>query len=339
MSHEVTGPAALGGVFGGGSGKWAAERFMANMKAGKGLTTDALRTLDTLRKDEWVFFDDTLIEEVSLRLRAVADLVERGLTRTIPNGMAKTMLEYEKTGDMFPAQLSMDGVTRTENDRLEFELHGLPLPIAHKDFWIHLRTLLASRERGEGLDVTQVRTCGRLIAELIESVLIQGTAKKYGGQSIYGYMTHPDRNTLSFGTNGAWSAAAKTGENILTDVQSLIAAAHADRKYGPYALYYPTDASVKMLGDFKANSDKSIRSRVAEVDDIVVARSLDQLPTANVLLVQLTSDVVQLVEGEPLQTVQWDVEGGMVVNFKCLTIQVPLIRSDVSERSGIVHMS
>jgi hypothetical protein len=59
----------------------------------------------------------------------------------------------------------------------------------------------------------------------------------------------------------------------------------------------------------------------------------------NVLLIQMTSDVVVMLNGADLQAIQWDVEGGMRINFKAMTIQVPLIRSDIDNRCGIVHMS
>ena len=119
----------------------------------------------------------------------------------------------------------------------------------------------------------------------------------------------------------------------------MIAASELDHYYGPWMLYVPRASSTKLDGDFKANSDKSIRSRLLEVSGLRGIQVADFLPADNVLLVQMTSDVVALVQGEPLQTVQWDIEGGFGINFKAFMIQVPLIRSDIDGRSGIVHMS
>jgi hypothetical protein len=42
----------------------------------------ALRTLDTLRHEEWKYFDDALVEEAVIRLVGVADLIAAGLVRT-----------------------------------------------------------------------------------------------------------------------------------------------------------------------------------------------------------------------------------------------------------------
>jgi hypothetical protein len=53
----------------------------------------------------------------------------------------------------------------------------------------------------------------------------------------------------------------------------------------------------------------------------------------------MTADNVQLLVGEPLQNIQWDINGGFTIAFKSFTIQVPLIRADAAGRSGIVHMN
>jgi uncharacterized linocin/CFP29 family protein len=320
------------------SGKWAGEQLLKALQSGKGISPAALRTLDTLRKDEWIAFDEALVEEGMIRLRGVADLMAAGLTIPVANAMGKTVFQYEKVSDMNPALVSMDGAVRTENDRQEFDINSLPLPITHKDFFINLRTLTASRERGESLDTTQVRTAGRLVSEETERMLFLG-GKTFGGNPIYGYTNHPDRNTVSFVTNGNWVQAAKTGENILEDVLLMIETAQADRMYGPYWLYVPQNSSVKLEEDFKANSDKTIRQRIMEIDGIRSVRVVDQLTANNIILVQATVDVTCMVEGIPLQTIQWDIEGGFVINFKAFTISIPLIRSDNDGRSGVVHMT
>jgi len=328
-----------GQFWGGASGRWAGEQLMKVLANGGQISPSALRTLDTLRKDEWKELDDALIEEGHIRLRGVADLMAAGLVRTVANGMGKTIFQWEKITDMNPAQVSLDGIVRSEGDRQEFSLENLPLPITHKDFFLNLRTLSASRERGESLDTTQVRTAGRLVAEQTENLLFNGYANTFGGFNIYGYTTHPDRNTAGFGAGGVWSGAAKTGSEILADLLTMVGGLEADRYFGPYWLYVPGNTSVKLEEDFKTNSDKTIRQRLLEVDQLAAIRTVDQLPADNIILVQGTSDVVVMVEGETLQTIQWDVEGGFQINFKAFTINVPLVRSDALGNSGVFHMS
>lgn len=325
-------------LFGSASGRWATSMLKAAAFAGKALNAQVLRTLDTLRHDEWKYFDEALIEEAVIRLVGVADLIGAGLVRNVPNALGKTVFGYEKITDMDEATISLDGLGRSANDKQEFDLNQLPLPITHKDFFLNLRNLIASRERGESIDTTQARTAGRVVAERLEKMLFQG-GPKFGGLSIPGYTTHPDRVTTGFGTNGDWGQAAKTGENMLADLQTMIAGLHAVRMFGPYWVYVPTDAGVKLAGDFKSNSDKSIMQRLSEVPGIKGIRVADQLPSSNVLLVQATMDTAAWVNGENLQTVQWDEAGGFILNFKAFAIGVPLIRSDADGRCGVYHMT
>jgi hypothetical protein len=76
-----------------------------------------------------------------------------------------------------------------------------------------------------------------------------------------------------------------------------------------------------------------------EIEGIQKVQVVDKLPANTVVLVQATMDVVSWVKGEPLQTVQWDEHGGMKLRFKAFQIGVPLIKSDIQGRCGVVHMS
>jgi len=315
-------------------GKWAADQLMKALSEGRPLSTAELRVAATLRKDEWIHLDEALVAEGIIRLKGVADLMAAGLVINVPNAMGKTIFQWESVTDMNPAEVSLGGVDRTENDRVLFALNNLPLPIIHKDFNLNLRTLEASRQRGESLDTTQARIAGRLVMEKLEYMYFNG-GPQFGSAPIYGLTTHPDRNIVALGTS--WLTA--TGEQILAKVLEMIGAAQTDRFYGPYWLYVPANFNLFLDADFKANSDKSIRQRLLEVDGLQGIRVVDQLTASNVVLIQATVDVCALVEGEPLQTVQWDTEGGFIVKFKAFSIMVPLVRSDAQGRSGVVHAS
>jgi len=321
--------------FMGATGQWAGQQFLRALSEGREISTSDLRTADTLRLREWIEFDEKLVESALIRLRGVADLLAAGLTRPVKGGIGKTMFQYEKATFLNPAEMTLDGITRTEGDRQEFSLENLPLPILHKDFFINLRTLSASRTLGEPLDTLQVRTAGRVIAEKLESMLFNGATEVYGGIPIYGYTTHPDVNRVAFGSHGAWDQTACVGTDILADVLNMIKKLEAARMFGPYALYVPTGFSVKLEDDFKSFGSITIRQRLLEVDRLQSVTVADQMPGNTVVVAQMTPDVVEMVEGEPLQTIQWDVEGGFQINFKAFMISVPLIRSDFAHRCGV----
>lgn len=324
-------------LFKGGGGRWATEQLVRALAEGRPFNAQCLRTNDSLRKDEWIHLDDAIIEEGMVRLRGVADLMAAGLTVPVPDAMGTMLLQWENVTDMNPAEVSLSGVSRTEDDQQDFNIGNLPMPITHKDFNINLRHLAASRKRGESLDTSQARVAGRLVAEQIEYMLFNG-GKTFGGNTIYGLTTHPQRNLVST-TTGAWSASGKTGEQILADVLNMITALEGDRMFGPYRLYVPSNYNMKLESDFKANSDKSIRQRLLEVDRLQGIATVDQLAAGHVTLFQATKDVVAIADGETLQSVQWDVEGGFIIKMKAFAIQVPLIRADAQGRCGVAHMN
>jgi len=323
-------------------GRWATQKLKEAALSGRALTASALRTLDTLRHEEWKQFDDALLEEAKIRLVGVADLIAAGFVKNVPNALGKTVFAYEKMTDMAAAETSLDGLAQTDNDRQEFDLFQMPLPITHKDFFINLRTLAASREKGESLDTTQVRTAGRVVSERLEYMLFRG-GPTYGGMSIYGYTTHPDRNTSGFNASKSWDATDKLPNSFLADVLAGINASHGDRMYGPYSIYAPTSAETNLDNDYYisggTSSSMSIRTRLLQVSALQSIRVADQLTAANLIMKQNTPDVASWVNGENLQTVQWDELGGFKINFKAFAIGVPLIRSDIAGRSGVVHFS
>ncbi len=319
-------------------GRWATEQLVAAMAAGQPLSESVLRTCDTLRKDEWIELDDELVREGKLRLKAVDQLRSRGLVTPIANAFGKTVFQYEQVNDMEAAIVSLDGLARGDNDRHVFSQINTPIPIIHKDFHINLRTLSASRERGESLDVSQTADAGRRVAEKLEDLLING-GPTYGGNPIYGYRTLPNRTTGAHGTNGVWTDGSKTGTNMLDDVLTMKEGLQDDLFFGPYGLLLPGNYDVVVDSDFKANGDATIRDRILRINGVEDIQTCDQLADSEMILVNLSSDVVTMLDGVTLQTVQWDMSGGFRVDFKAFMIGGPLVKSTKGSRSGIYHMS
>lgn len=310
-----------------------AKRLLAN-----GMNTGALRTNDLLRKDEWKDLDQTVVQIARQRLVGVQDLVSRGLVYNITNGLGTTVLEYEDISDMEAAEINMDAITRGEQDRVEFSINYLPLPVVHKDFRINIRTLNASRKLGQPLDTTQAGVAARKVSEKIEDILFNGaSAYTFGGGTIRGYTDFPSRNTVTLSEN--WDASGKTGTEILDDVRDMKQSSIDAKHYGPWVLYVPTAYETKLDDDFKSESDKTIRQRIREIDGIQDVKVADTLSANNVLLVEMQPETIRMVVGLQVQTVEWTTEGGFIENFKVMTIMVPQPRADQDGNSGIVHLS
>ncbi len=313
----------------GGAG--IAQKLMKNQwDVGK-----ALRNNDTLRRDEWLRIDDAVVQAAQERMVAVNDLMSRGLTYGGFNGMAASVLGWHTVSDFMQAQMDMTGIARANNDRPNFEFEYLPLPITHCDFFIPARTLEISRNMGQPLDTTHAAKAGEKVAQLIEQTLLVGSTFTYGGGTIYGYMNQPNRNQGSMSAN--WDASGATGDTILADVRAMKQALINDLQFGPYILYIPTAYETVLDNDFKANSDKTIRQRLLEIDKVNAIQVADFLTADNVLLVQMQMSTARMVDGLQITTVEWNAEGGLMLHYKVMAIMVPNVRAEQDGKCGIAH--
>ena len=111
------------------------------------------------------------------------------------------------------------------------------------------------------------------------------------------------------------------------------------KHYGPWVLYVPPGYQATLEKDHQTGYPKSIRQRLLEIDGLDDIRVADKLSANNVILVQMTPNVVRLVVGMSVTTVEWKSEGNMVHHFKVMTIMVPQIRADANGNTGVVHYS
>jgi hypothetical protein len=90
-----------------------------------------------------------------------------------------------------------------------------------------------------------------------------------------------------------------------------------------------------------AKGTNTLRERLLQIDQISDVRRLDFMDASsasfNLLLVQMTPDVAQAINGMPLTTVQWESNGGNTQNFRVMAIMVPRLRADYYGRMGLMH--
>ncbi len=294
----------------------------------------------TLRYDEWRTLDDAVLKAGMQRLVGFEDLKRNGLTYPLNNAMASTVLTYERLSEAMEAQVSINPAHKTGGDAVTHETVHLPIPVVHSDYIINDRLLQESRNRGDGLDVMNAEAAARKVAEKLEDMLFGATSLlTYGGGAIYTYLTEPNINTVSLSID--WDTSSMTAALLLADVIAMKQASITDRHFGPWMLYIPTAYQTALMEDYSVSgSSAQTRSqRIMAIEGIQGIKVVDRLATDTVLLVQMTKDVVDVVDGMPIQNVQWSTEGGFVHNYKVLTIQVPRVKSDYNNRSGIVKLS
>jgi uncharacterized linocin/CFP29 family protein len=290
----------------------------------------------TLRKDEWKLLDEAVVKAAKPRLRVVADIRGAGLEFTVPNGLGTTILETETVSDISAATISMDGLRKDSADRPVYELTGLPLPIISKDFHFSARNLATSRRLGAPLDTTTAELAARRVAEEAEKLTLGVSSSfAYGGGTVYGLMNLSGRMeaSLTDPTSSGW-----TGATLLAEVLAMKAQSQAQYHYGPWNLYFSPDWDQYLDSDFStAKGDITLRERLAKIEGIQKVATVDYQTAETAILVQMTSDVIREVVGMEIQTLQWETEGGMMLNFKVMCIIVPQLRVDQNGNGGVVH--
>lgn len=291
----------------------------------------------TLRVREWIEIDRNVQEAVyTTPQRMFADLRASGSNIIIPNGMGKTVLEYERMTDIGDAITSMDGIRESDGDRPHFDVTGMPLPIVHKDFQFTARQIAVSRNGGSPLDMTMPRLAARKCMEQVEKYTAGSQTYKYGGYNVYGYTNYPQRLTQSI--------TAPSSSNHPTTVAEILAMRKklTDRAFtGPYMVYMSPAWDAYLDEDYSDSTAKTgtLRERIQKIKGISGVEVSYYLSGNAIVMVQMTPDVAQAVVGMDVMTLQWPSKGGMLINFKVLCILLPRMKSDINGLAGIVHGS
>lgn len=310
-----------------------------------------------LTRDAWVEIDKIILRATRLRLRAWADISARNTIR-IPNAMGKLTFEYHTMNDVGTAYVDMDGLAEGTADRPLLDIKSIPLPITHTDFYFTARELAVSRGGAIPLplDTTMIEMGGRRIGEMLERTTIgtvtgmtfgtrsTGNFPHTGSSTVYGYRNFPYRVTKT-------DLTTPTGSNpnaVVQDVIEMRETMYSNGFYGPFILYTSVDYDQFFDADYAftngsnwaVNPNLTLRDRLERIGGISDIRRLDFLDTSynyELILAQMTPDVVGAVNGMEPTTIMWEVKGGLEYHFKIIAIQAPVLRSPYSGVAAIVH--
>jgi uncharacterized linocin/CFP29 family protein len=302
-----------------------------------------------LFEDEWEAIDRAVLPAARYPLGGVADLRAAGLVEQI-GSIGTLMATWYMSSEITAAQRNMTGRSRGDRDLPDMTQAGVPLPVTFKEFAVDLRFLEASRLLGNGIDTTTSIEAARVVAESLEYMLFNGdSGVNFQGSVVYGYTTHPNRSTAAVGSfgGGDWGTPA----NVVATVAGMLrSASNTNRHYGPYNLYvsetqydeaaqtYFSDGSngaetalMRLKRTFGMGADGT--KQISEIKKVPAPMLAD----GNVLLVQMSSDVVTWAETLAPMTREWRTGDGMEVNWRVMTIAAPKIKARADGKSGIIH--
>lgn len=315
----------------------------------------------TLRKEEWIHIDQKVLMANRTPLIAWKDLAAAATVSGF-DGMSHTTYEYEAMSDPGEAMISMSGLVDGRNLAPDFGLSSIPIPIIHVDWYLDLRRLNVSRNRGTPLNTTLGDAAGARIGEAVEDMVIgRRVGPQFGtvttgptahrdsstvGSKIWGYTNFPMRQTKT-------DLTVPTGSNpqaTLDDVLEMRDMLYEQDFSGPFMVYHSTDWDRYMDDDhgqigtgssYGFAPSKSLRQRLKEIDNIADVRRLPRLKASTnpftLIMIQLTPQVAEAVNAAQIRTQQWETKGGWQLNFRTWAMQVPLLKYDYNENMGLVH--
>jgi uncharacterized linocin/CFP29 family protein len=308
-----------------------------NVHTGRHGNGQQINPYATLMRDEWIQFDNVVQQVARERLVVTQALLSRGLRFGLPNAMGTMTLEWEQmVGDLVDAEVTMTGLPEATKDRLSFAQVSMPIPIFHKEWFYNLRHLEAARRNGRNVETNHASEATRKVAELVEKTIFNGLT--IAGGNIYGLTTHPLRKTLT--VTAAWATA--TGAQIVGDVNRMVdaLALPPNNMEGPYILFVARSFRTHFQDDYYTGgfNTQTIEARIraiAGIADVIYTSRL----TVGGVLVQLSSDVVEIIDGLAPTIVEWDSHAGFQHNFKIFAIQLPRVRANGDGQTGIAHIA
>lgn len=292
---------------------------------------------DLIREEVATEIEETLVRVARRDLMAVARLRAAGLDTPTENGVRTTTWEFENLGSMEDIEETMSLLALGDRDQADYELDAVPVPVFAKPFQ------LDQRGNAEGVSQVNIEEAERRVIDRMEEVLTNGGRVVVGGNDVTGYTNHAPRDTVTLNT--VWTTL-QTDDNLdaaVADVLTMRSNLRDNGFGGPYDLQLPPNYDGLIDDDYKAESDRTLRERLLAIDGIRNVFINPKLANDNVLLVQMTSSVVEMPVGQDITTVTWDVMGGLATNWVVLFVGSFALKTARDETdtdvAGISHLS
>lgn len=301
---------------------------------------DGFRALAPLPENSQKVIDNAVVEVGLDRLTLMADVMAAGLTYNLSDPLSVTQLEWNASNKVGNAQRTMSPEVRQENFLPDLLANRLPIYLTTSGFELDIRTLRMSQRVGMPLDTSNIKSGVRAVNESLEDAFINGATTLDGqdlqvaGYKAPGIVNAPNAATQAL-TAAAWDATP-VAATILAEVMSMIAKLVANKKFGPYRLYVPTTVGAFLDNDYTtAAPQNTIRERLTKLEGLQAIRTSDMLPATKVVLVQMTSDVLDVVVGQKPTVIPWTSLSGMTFHNLIMAIMVPRVKWDYNLKSGI----
>lgn len=305
------------------------------------------RSFETLPKEAWEEIDDTVIRTAKENLVGIADLNANENTNKFYDGMSASVYTHKRISEVGPATVGVNPDKSSDTSILEMDDLTVPMLVTWKDFTLNTNQVAMANRVGLPLGYSLVEEATRSVARKLEENLFTATIHA-NSSTMYGYCTYPDRQTYTLDPTWADPVPANqaTPEEIMEDVNNMMTLSMEQNHFGPWMLYIPWQYQARLNQDYLVTTNQypgvgSIRSRLMQLPNLIDIRVGTYVPDNTVVLVEMSSSTIILINGMPIRALAWEPPGtpNWDHKFKVMTITVPLIISDYINQCGIIHGS
>lgn len=311
------------------------ERRMLSGIGKYGGDLNAFRSASPLPRDAQVLFDNALLRVGRSRLAIVEDMIAAGMTFALPNWWGVPVLSWKTINETGSVRRTMIPKARGERFIGDLGDRYLPIYCTWGDFSFDARTLAAAERAGYGIDTAHAEQVTRRINEALEDQALNGAdlqvTDENGSHTAPGFLTNP-ANTFTYASGEAWDVVGHTGEEIVADIMGGIDVLQADKRFGPYRLYVPTTYWTKLGADYKSATSGTILERINAMG--VEVRAADQLPANKTLLLEMQSDVADVVMGQTPTMISWSDENDWERYFVVMAAMVVRVKQTYTSQQG-----
>ena len=294
-------------------------------------------TNSTLLKDQHIELTSLVKAEYQKSTVLLNDVRSAGLTSRL-DGLGTLIAEWQREGDITGAQIDMDARTVAQNDRVQFDITGTPVPITHKSFNVHTRHELASQRGGRPSMSSRMGVLAAIkVGQSNEQTLLDGVPGLTVDQKkVYGYRTHPSRITGT--TSADWAVSG--GDAIVSDTLDIVDALRADLIDGDVTIYVAEDIWTNLQNDYSATKgSNTIYDRVLAIAQVGMLKPARFLADGEVIAVTLNAQTIDVAIAQDTSVVQWNVLSPFETEYKVFNALVPILMDTKSGRLGLAHFN
>lgn len=284
---------------------------------------------------------DTGIGLVQRDILAVFNDLAASVSRPFPIGIPVS--EFIVASDSGQLTISMDGISDGPVDTTEYAHFSSAVPIFASPFRYGWRAVEGASTKGLSLDVAPRDGSLRTVAEGLEDMALNGSAKiVVNGEQLYGLRNHPKRTTSSMGSLTGGNLNGATGPEWVAEITALIESLHAKNFYAPITIYLNySDWFYASNTDYSTQyPNKTILQRVQEIAGIAGIVPASKVPADEILGVVKRTDVIQILNAMPTAVLpKFRANAHDDYQFVAGAAAGIQIRHDFNDQCGVAHRS